>query len=954
MLRLWRCAMWVLVLLVAGAADVRAQQPLLSQFRPDLRVYPQFFTLAQGADGDLYIGGIDGVLRYDGGRWHWLPMPRPGAVRALAVDTERRVWTGGTDSFGYIERNGSGDEHYVDLSALFAADLQGRRFADVWRVLLVGDEVWFQALHDVFVVSRAGERLGYWHHDGRFGAIADVDGTVWMQWRGQGLKQRRGDGFEMLPGGEQFATALIYNLFPRGDGRVLVHDVAPSLWQWEAGRFVDLTTPELAASLTQSGLGTMVDAGHVVLAGADGQVRVVDVDRRSVERVRVSSNYLADVMQASDGSLLVLDISGVSRMDWPPRWRSHVESAAAINGVYTLNDIDGALYASTWNGAFRATLGVKGLEVEPLKLTHHEAWAFHRHDGQLLLADSRQLSIVAEGRARAVSGDDLYPRQFLDDPVDATLLWLGTEHGPALMQRDGDGYRLRHRDFSLGWLINSLVAFDGAIWVGSGERGAHRLARAGLDADAFAFQPVRNDIGLPAGAAEPVQFSLYGGHLYASLREGLFRYADGRFHADDVSGLDALLDEGELVSFREAPDGGGWAFSYHSVYRRGGDGRWSLSLLGGLHTGAIYDLLPRAGGEAWIGAETGLLQHRDAEVPLPAPATRPVQPRIAAARVLRAAGHSTSLPLNEPAVLQLDGGSLEFEFAYPRLDGVGVSEFQFSIDPAGREWSPWRNRASAAFFALPPGDYRLRLRARSRYGAAVEADPFAFTLVPRWYQRAWFWPLLVFTVGGVVALALIQRQRRKVRSLRELNRQLDALVHARTQELELANVQLRSLADSDGLTGLSNRRHFDLVFGQLMQRASERNEPVSLLLLDVDHFKHYNDQHGHQAGDDILRTLALAMRESVRPDTLVARYGGEEFAVLAPHCDAAQAHEIAQRIRTRLATRLGGVTVSSGIATRVGASGEDGGVLIARADAALYRAKHNGRDRIETDSAALA
>ncbi len=273
----WVVLGWLWAML---ASPLLAQQPLISQFKPDLRVYPQFFALAQGIDDDLYLGGTDGVLRYDGGRWHFVAMPLPGAVRALHADVDGRVWTGASDCFGFIVRDATGEERFVDLSSKFEADLKGRRFSDIWRVLVVGDEVWFQALHDVFVVSRSGERRAYWHHEGRFGALADVDGVVWLQWRGEGLKQRRGESFEMLPGGERFASHLIYNLLPRGDGRVLVHDVAPSLWQWQERQFHDLTTPELARDLADSGYAILVDANQAVFAEADGRVAMLDMLER--------------------------------------------------------------------------------------------------------------------------------------------------------------------------------------------------------------------------------------------------------------------------------------------------------------------------------------------------------------------------------------------------------------------------------------------------------------------------------------------------------------------------------------------------------------------------------------------------------------------------------------------------------------------------------------------------
>src|SRR5690242_9525236 len=103
-MRLLQRISWLILLLFAATTTV-AQQPLLSQFKPDLRVYPQFFSVVQAAHGDLYVGGLDGLLRFDGGRWRWYPVPKPGAVRALHLDQRERLWVGGTDCFGYLERN---------------------------------------------------------------------------------------------------------------------------------------------------------------------------------------------------------------------------------------------------------------------------------------------------------------------------------------------------------------------------------------------------------------------------------------------------------------------------------------------------------------------------------------------------------------------------------------------------------------------------------------------------------------------------------------------------------------------------------------------------------------------------------------------------------------------------------------------------------------------------------
>jgi diguanylate cyclase (GGDEF)-like protein len=153
------------------------------------------------------------------------------------------------------------------------------------------------------------------------------------------------------------------------------------------------------------------------------------------------------------------------------------------------------------------------------------------------------------------------------------------------------------------------------------------------------------------------------------------------------------------------------------------------------------------------------------------------------------------------------------------------------------------------------------------------------------------------------------------------------------------------LARTDSLTGVPNRRAWDEELPRELARAARSGQPVCVALLDLDHFKQYNDRHGHQAGDRFLKEAAAAWQAVVRKTDMVTRYGGEEFAILLPDCDLEDAMEIADRLRT--AQPEG--TCSLGIAQWDGR--EDGSALVARADRALYAAKEAGRDRIHADTA---
>ncbi len=178
--------------------------------------------------------------------------------------------------------------------------------------------------------------------------------------------------------------------------------------------------------------------------------------------------------------------------------------------------------------------------------------------------------------------------------------------------------------------------------------------------------------------------------------------------------------------------------------------------------------------------------------------------------------------------------------------------------------------------------------------------------------------------------------------------------HRLQMRLTMANHRLAEMADTDALTDLGNRRSFDQHLAQEWARAARNKEQLGLLLLDIDHFKSYNDSHGHQAGDICLQRIAGAIRKTLRrPGDFAARYGGEEFAVILPQTDNDGVHRVAEAVRSAIeqrdihhqSTQASIVTASVGMAVATPRSGDDLSVLLARADSALYAAKNAGRNR---------
>jgi two-component system cell cycle response regulator len=181
--------------------------------------------------------------------------------------------------------------------------------------------------------------------------------------------------------------------------------------------------------------------------------------------------------------------------------------------------------------------------------------------------------------------------------------------------------------------------------------------------------------------------------------------------------------------------------------------------------------------------------------------------------------------------------------------------------------------------------------------------------------------------------------------------QAAARVKRLQDELRQRNEDLDRISRTDALTGLRNRRHVEEYLAKLTSLARRNLEPIAVLVIDIDHFKSVNDEHGHEAGDAVLREVAGRMQDSVRLEDMVGRWGGEEFLVVLPNTTDQGAAELAERLRQVVADtpcRLADgdavqVTISVGCAASLI---DDAGILVRSADAAMYQAKQTGRNRV--------
>jgi diguanylate cyclase len=211
--------------------------------------------------------------------------------------------------------------------------------------------------------------------------------------------------------------------------------------------------------------------------------------------------------------------------------------------------------------------------------------------------------------------------------------------------------------------------------------------------------------------------------------------------------------------------------------------------------------------------------------------------------------------------------------------------------------------------------------------------------------------------NGQQVKAIVQTLAKSTHDMRGINKALEerlALSKSEISNLQQSLEAIRAESLTDPLTGLGNRKYFDRMIEMSVQHALAFNEPLSLLMFDIDHFKSFNDSYGHLTGDQVLRLVGMSLKQTIKGQDITARYGGEEFAVVLPNTALRQALTVADHIRRAVMAKelkkkstgeiLGRVTISVGVSMLK--PGDDTDSLIERADACLYAAKRNGRNRV--------
>lgn len=933
-------------------------------------------AIVQTRDGYLWMGTEEGLVRFDGVRFVVSDRQNAPALRSSFVSSvfeapDGTLWIG-TYGGGLARlRNGRIEAFHPEL---LGSDRIREMLATADGALFVATAGGGLLRIDGEKVTRLTTRNGL-PSDRIWALEGDGEGGFWVATHGGGVVRWRDSRVQQrLTMREGLPSDLARALLRDGDGTLWVGTDGGGLAAWRGGSIVRILT-------TRDGLPSnhvrslQRDRDGSLWIGTDGGLARWRGARADV--LGVAEGFPSPIVRAltedREGSLWVGTTGGLVRLS-DTRFLSFTrKEGLPVDGIRAiLEDRGGRIWLGTEGGGL---CKVFPLPVQCLTTTdglpHDTVYALAESSDGSLWVGTDGGGVVRFRDGKFVERIDAQSSGLPNNRVRAIVenadggLWISTTAGLALV-REGRASRVKElEDRQLRPLLalpdrSLLVGTDGAgLWRVSGQGAATQVAEArrGLESDRVFSLALDTGRGVWIGTSG-------GGLARLDLSNGSVR---------SITRRDGLYDD---VVFQVVDSGSDlWLTSNRGLYRVARD-QVLAAMQGKAHdlSGTVYgtaDGMPSGecnaafpaairarDGRLWIATARGV-----AVIDSLARTRNTVPPPVHVEDVL-----IDGSPAGANGRLRVPPGTQRLDLRYTAL-GLRAPErvtFRYLLEGYDRDWVKAGTNRVAHYTKLAPGNYTFRVMATNEDGVPSNGEArFGVTVDPRWFETWWARllaiALIAAAVWGAMRLRLAALRARKNEELArayEDVRRIAAELEDTNRQLAVTNVRFRALSYVDGLTGVANRRRFDEALEEACAMAGEQGEPVSLVLIDLDHFKRLNDSQGHQDGDEALRSVAALLAE--RTETrggLAARFGGEEFAWLLPGValDAAQSEaETFRKMVRDAAIRHDGVeggvvTASLGVSSNVGMTAVTPLSLVAAADAALYRAKSGGRDRVETE-----
>lgn len=926
------------IVCASGLAGV----PISKRIGPEeYRAAPALWSVT-AAPGKIYVASNDGVLVHDGVDWATVPLPIGVNATVVRRLPDGMIMVGGNDTYGRLELDPVRGYRYVDLLASSGLPEADRRLGPVWEMMQTPEGIYVQSQNFLHLMPANGAPTRSWPMGPDMRGVMAFGGDLYARIQDQGLGWLRDGTLQLIPGGERFRRVPVAGILGWGGSRFVV--AGDGVWRLDDGAVEKaLAWPdgELAVYMT-----VPLDGGGFALSTLDGEVMVIDAGLRLRQRVKLADQSVLDLTRDNEGALWAVTDTEILHLGMPSAW-SILDHTHGVRGlVADTAEFDGALWVSTARGLFRLTDdGAGSVRSEQMPWVHLEGYGLLADERAMLVSEREGLRELKPGSREPrtlLAGEAVYWLQWVRNHTDFAIGYTDNEF--LLLAYGEDGWSIVARWPLQGMAIMDIIQTgEGEFWL-SDDRGPPQRWRIDLATrERVAVDAFGEEQGLPIDGEDRPKLFFIDGELRAWAKGATYRFDQdaGRFAATETPDwIAALVQPGKLSVVETTM--GLFAHTPRDLMRRPASTMaWERVQIGGWSSTGFGVPRVSRGGVLRVPVWNGVLQYAPEGPVLPMPDLAVGFDQLL---VQDDDGEVRPGEIERDSLTMRSGQPLRMRFTLGTLEPG--ARFRYRLSGLVPTFSDWADR-DLSIRGLDPGDYLFEVEGQLPSGRRIAPLRVRLLVMPRWFEEPALRGLMLLALIGAAVWVSRAIGRRRVRRVEAQNRQLEQRIADRTLELERANSRLAEMAVEDALTGAQNRRALEQALAREWARCAEQGLPLAALMIDVDHFKRYNDHHGHLEGDRVLIDVAALLRTDLSvPVEILARYGGEEFTLLLPGATLEAAARRAERLREAVERARTGVTVSVGVAVAWPSAADVPSSLLRRADQALYEAKRQGRNRV--------
>ena len=940
----------VCMLPLAHATTAMHGLPLLRQFgASQLPASPTYPGVVVDRAGNLYAASGEGVMLYRSGVWELLAAAGQVPVYSIMLARDGSIYVAGAGLFGQLLRRADGTHGFVDLLPRLASAGLVQAPVEVFSLGETSRGVHATSAGALFVLEKDGSTTRLQLPAGARSRPLVAGDAVYLRVPGEGLYRVDGAGLVLVDGMDSLATLRVPAAWPYRGG--LLFAAADGFHFSDGKRLRKLDTEADAVfRLHEPYAGIALADGGFAVGSFDCTVMRFSPGLRLLDSFAACAGEMHDLVEDHEGAVWVSGENGIARLRWSLPWTRFGR----------LHGLSGRIFDSTWYDGhlWVASIGVWRAQPSAVATPMFSQLQWPRRDLEtfavegtsagLLIGDRHGLAVLDPGQTQPrrllapLLGDSII--KLLPSTFDTRRMFaLGRDRIIVLGQRDGRWQVVAQWKTNIKAVDGLYELAAGELWAGDAGGGARRWRFNPDSGQLLTDQRYGDAQGLPVVAGQGTRVFRSDGVLYAISAGQVRRLQGERFAAAELPSLVGLQAPSELEGEDNAQGSFAWT-ARQLWWRKPGAATFRLQQVSDSRVPGFMSVALHDDGNLRVVTRDSVLQLDPAAAE--SGATAP-QARLDRIELQRADHPPILLPLSAQTVQRLPAGAgLALRFGVHSMEPE--VEFRYRMPGYHDNWSPWTAGRELTYQRLPAGSYTFQLQARVLGGTPTEVMDYRLQVEPFWYQRGWV--LLGFAALGLLLVVAVVRLR--TRAVNAQNRLLEQKIDERTAELQSANARLSALVETDGLTGIANRHAMEKALLRAWQHCAMQQQPLAAMMIDVDHFKQFNDTHGHHIGDLQLRRVAQTLAAQVTGgDELVARYGGEEFVLILPDCDQQEALVRGERLRSAVEQVTGAagqrVTISIGIAVCIPIMEEDPMALLRCADQALYRGKREGRNRVE-------